>query len=246
VAFAVFMGSLGGLLHALATVTFGVDQIVSGVAINILALGLTKYLAATAFEGTPGGGQTQSPPVDPIGSVTLPGLSQLGEALEDTDLFLISDLGGVIAGLTTDISYLTVLAITCVIATWWILWRTAFGLRLRSCGEAPYAAESLGVNVYKYKYIAVVVSGALSGLGGAYLAIVAASIYREGQTGGRGSIGLAAMIFGNWRCCSPPSRWASPGSTSPGSARWWGRRSRWSSPRASGGGTPPRPTCPRR
>ena len=80
-----------------------------------------------------------------------------------------------------------------------MLWRTAFGLRLRSCGESPVAAESLGVNVYTYKYIAVIVSGALAGLGGAFLAIVAANIYREGQTGGRGYIGLAAMIFGNWR-----------------------------------------------
>ena len=80
-----------------------------------------------------------------------------------------------------------------------MLWRTAFGLRLRSCGENPVAAESLGVNVYQYKYIAVIISGALAGLGGAFLAIVAAGIYREGQTGGRGFIGLAAMIFGNWR-----------------------------------------------
>src|SRR5439155_3854480 len=68
----------------------------------------------------------------------------------------------------------------------------------RSCGEAPYAAETLGVNVYRYKYIAVIVSGALAGFGGAYLAVIS-SIYREGQTGGRGYIGLAAMIFGNWR-----------------------------------------------
>ena len=79
-----------------------------------------------------------------------------------------------------------------------MLWRTAFGLRLRSCGENPIAAESLGVNVYKYKYIAVIVSGGLAGLGGAFLAIVASHIYQEGQTGGRGYIGLAAMIFGNW------------------------------------------------
>ncbi len=71
-------------------------------------------------------------------------------------------------------------------------------LRLRSCGENPVAAESLGVNVYKYKYIAVLVSGALAGLGGAFLAIVSTGIYQEGQTGGRGYIGLAAMIFGNW------------------------------------------------
>jgi simple sugar transport system permease protein len=105
----------------------------------------------------------------------------------------------VLAGLTTRVSYVTVLAILAVVATWWILWRSSFGLRLRSCGEAPYAAESLGVNVYKYKTIAVVVSGALAGFGGAYLAIVAAQQYREGQTAGRGYIGLAAMIFGNWR-----------------------------------------------
>ena len=83
--------------------------------------------------------------------------------------------------------------------TWFVLWRTAFGLRLRACGERPEAAESLGVNVYTMKYVAVVVSGALAGLGGAFLAIVAASAYREGQTGGRGFIGIAAMIFGNWR-----------------------------------------------
>ena len=80
-----------------------------------------------------------------------------------------------------------------------LLWRTKFGLRLRSCGEAPSAAESLGVNVYRMKYVAVIVSGGFAGLGGAFLAEVATSIYREGQTNGRGYIGLAAMIFGNWR-----------------------------------------------
>ncbi len=66
-------------------------------------------------------------------------------------------------------------------ATWWVLWRTAFGLRLRSCGENPIAAESLGVNVYKYKYIAVIVSGAMAGLGGAFLAIVSTGIYQEAR-----------------------------------------------------------------
>ena len=70
---------------------------------------------------------------------------------------------------------------------------------LRSVGENPQAAETLGVNVYRYKYFGVVISGALAGLGGVYLSTVASSIYREGQTGGRGYIGLAAMIFGNWR-----------------------------------------------
>jgi simple sugar transport system permease protein len=79
-----------------------------------------------------------------------------------------------------------------------LLWHTAFGLRLRACGENPAAADSLGVPVYRLKYLAVIVSGALAGLGGVFLVFVA-GIYREGQTGGRGFIGLAALIFGNWR-----------------------------------------------
>ncbi|MCW2853272.1 MAG: nucleoside transporter rane protein, partial [Nocardioides sp.] len=83
--------------------------------------------------------------------------------------------------------------------TWYVLWRTSFGLRLRSVGESPAAAESLGVKVLRYKFSAVLVSGALAGLAGGVLAMVASSNYRDGQTGGRGYIGLAAMIFGNWR-----------------------------------------------
>jgi simple sugar transport system permease protein len=98
-----------------------------------------------------------------------------------------------------NVSILTVITVLLLVLSFYVLWRTAFGLRLRSCGESPYAAESLGVNVYKYKYIAVIASGGFAGLGGAFLAIVAASAYRDGQTGGRGYIGLAAMIFGNWR-----------------------------------------------
>ena len=80
-----------------------------------------------------------------------------------------------------------------------MLWRTAFGLRLRSCGESPVAAETLGVNVYRYKFLAVLISGGLAGLGGASSSSSPRNLYREGQTGGRGFIGLAAMIFGNWR-----------------------------------------------
>jgi simple sugar transport system permease protein len=85
------------------------------------------------------------------------------------------------------------------VLTWWVLWRTPFGLRLRSTGESPAASESLGVRVLRYKFLAVLVSGGLAGMGGGFLALVAANIYRDGQTGGRGYIGLAAMIFGNWR-----------------------------------------------
>jgi general nucleoside transport system permease protein len=196
---AVVMGALGGLIHAVATVTFGVDHIVSGVAINILALGATQFLASQLLSGTPGGGSTQSPRIPEIGSISVPGISGLLDDVEGTHWFLVADLAGVVRGLTTSISWITVIAIALAVLSWWVLWRTPFGLRLRSCGEEPYAAESLGVNVYLHKYVAVVMSGALAGLGGAFLAIVAGGIYREGQTAGRGYIGLAAMIFGNWR-----------------------------------------------
>jgi ABC-type uncharacterized transport system permease subunit len=192
-------GALGGLLHALATVTFGVDHIVSGVAINILGAGMTRYLSALVFEGTPGGGVTQSPSLPPIGTVTVPGLSPWLRTIERKGWFALSDLAGVLGGLVTQVSLLTLVAIALIPLSWWALWRTKFGLRVRSCGEHPYAAESLGVPVYRMKYLAVVISGGCAGLGGAFLSEVATNIYREGQTNGRGFIGLAAMIFGNWR-----------------------------------------------
>jgi simple sugar transport system permease protein len=192
-------GAVGGLVHAVATVTFGVDHIVSGVAINILGLGVTQYLSVVALEGVPGGGESQSPPTPDITEVSIPGLSDPLLDLQNKHWFLLSDLAGVIRGLFTGVSLLTVVAIALIVLTYVVLWRTSFGLRLRSCGESPLAAESLGVNVYLMKYAAVVSSGAFAGLGGAFLAIVAGNGYREGQTGGRGYIGLAAMIFGNWR-----------------------------------------------
>jgi len=195
----VLFGALGGLLHAVATVTFNVDHIVSGVAINLLAAGTVKYLSGLAFVGKPGGGKTQSPQIDDLPSVTVPGVSDGLLSLERQRWFFVSDVAAVVRGLVTSVSVLTLLAVALIVGTYFVLWRTAFGLRLRSCGENPVAAESLGVDVYRYKYIAVVVSGALAGLGGVFLAEVASSAYRDGQTGGRGFIGLAAMIFGNWR-----------------------------------------------
>jgi simple sugar transport system permease protein len=198
VAFAVIFGALAGGLHALATVTFGVDHIVSGVAINVIALGAGQYLAGLAFTGKPGGGPTQSPQVDPLGTFDIPGISDVATKLAGKDWFFVSDLGSVVAGLTTRLTLLTVGGLLLFVVTWFVLWRTTFGLRVRSCGESPAAAESLGVNVYRYKYIAVIVSGALAGLAGSFL-VQDATVYREGQTGGRGYIGLAAMIFGNWR-----------------------------------------------
>ncbi|GII53186.1 ABC transporter permease [Planotetraspora thailandica] len=192
-------GVLGGAVHALATVTFGVDHIISGVAINIVGLGFTQYLSKLVFDGMPGGGAKQSPPVPSMGSLSVPGIGHPLETLAAKHWFLVSDIAGVLDGLTQNVSPFTILAILLVPLSLYLLWRTAFGLRVRACGERPVAAESLGVNVYLYKWIAVLISGGLAGLGGAFLSIVAAGIYRDGQTGGRGYIGLAAMIFGNWR-----------------------------------------------
>jgi simple sugar transport system permease protein len=192
-------GVVGGLIHAVATVNFGVDHIVSGVALNIIGIGVAKYLAARFFTGLPGGGPTQSPPLRELPSLSVPGLSPVLGDLEQQRIFFVSDLAALLRGVTTNMSVLTLIAIGLFVLTWWVLWRTAFGLRLRSVGESPVAAETLGVNVIKYKFLGVLISGGLAGLGGGFLAIVAANVYRDGQTGGRGYIGLAAMIFGNWR-----------------------------------------------
>jgi ABC-type uncharacterized transport system permease subunit len=199
----VLFGALGGLLHALATVTFGVDHVVSGVAINILAAGIVRFLSELFYTDNPaGGGVTQSPPVSSKPpSFSLPVLSSgpdvLGD-LESKHWFLLSDVAGVLRGVTSGVAIVTVLAVLLIPASYLLLWRTSFGLRLRSCGENPAAADSLGVPVYRMKYIAVVISGGLAGLGGVFLVFIA-GIYRENQTNGRGFIGLAALIFGNWR-----------------------------------------------
>ncbi|MDP9115990.1 MAG: ABC transporter permease [Actinomycetota bacterium] len=191
-------GLIGGLVHAVATITFGVDQIVSGVAIIILSTGLARYLAGVFFTGQKGGGPTQSPSIPQFTRLKVPGVDHGLGRIEGHHWFLVSDVGGVLRGLATTLTPFTLLLIVLFPLTWFLLWRTSFGLRLRSCGENPAAAESLGVSVYRLKYIAVVISGVLAGMAGAFLADFA-GIYREGQTGGRGFIGLAAMIFGNWR-----------------------------------------------
>ncbi len=196
---AIGFGVAGGLLHAVATVTFGVDHIVSGVAINIIALGAVQYLAAIAFTGTPGGGQTQSPRIANLPSITISTLSDPLGDLEGKHWFLVSDVASVMRAFVSGLSILTILCLGLFVLTYYVLWRTSFGLRLRSCGESPAAAESLGINVIRYKFIAVMISGGFAGLAGGFLALVAASGFRDGQTGGRGYIGLAAMIFGNWR-----------------------------------------------
>ncbi len=193
------LGAIAGLVHAIATVIFGVDHIVSGVAINIITLGLAGFLAELLFTGLPGGGPTQSPTLPKPWKIDLPVIADPAKTIEDKHWFIISDLASAVGALTLNLSVLTVLAFVLVIGSGWVLWRTPFGLRLRSCGESPAAAESLGVDVYRYKIVAVTISGALAGLGGVFLAMVAQSGFQQNQTGGRGYIGLAAMIFGNWR-----------------------------------------------
>jgi len=206
---AVVLGSLGALVHAIATVSFGVDHVVSGVAINIIAAGLVRYLSTLLYQGGSWPGPSQSPGIETISVNGLPVLSgghyfgwkspDLLGSLANLNIFFISDFASILRGLTGDVSYVTVVAITFVPLAYFILWRTAFGLRLRSAGEAPTAAESLGVNVYAMKYAGVLISGGLAGLGGGFLAIVAASNYQENQVAGRGYIGLAALLFGNYR-----------------------------------------------
>ncbi|MEW1909667.1 ABC transporter permease [Kitasatospora sp. NPDC085895] len=193
-------GALGGLLHALVTVTFGVDHIVSGVGINLLIPGICAYVNRIYYRDyvANGAGANQSPPADSLPSITIPGLSDWLKDIENHHWFLVSDVAGIVGGVVTNLSVVIVIAAVLIVASYFLLWRTVFGLRLRSCGENPTAAESLGVNVYKYKYYAVVASGAFAGLAGAYLSLVAAHFYKDGQTQGRGFIGLAAMIFGNW------------------------------------------------
>jgi simple sugar transport system permease protein len=206
---AMIFGSVGALVHAIATVTFGVDHVVSGVAINIIAAGLVRYLSTLLYQGGSWPGPSQSPGIESISLNGLPVLSgghyfgwkspDLLGSIANLNWFFISDTASILRGLTGDLSYVTVVAISFVPISYFILWRTAFGLRLRSAGEAPVAAESLGVNVYAMKYAGVLISGGFAGLGGGFLAIVAASNYQENQVAGRGYIGLAALLFGNYR-----------------------------------------------
>jgi simple sugar transport system permease protein len=198
VAAAAGFGALGGVVHAVATVVFGVNQIVSGVAINLLGPGVAKYLSTLVFAPL-SHNPRESPAVAKLPTLRLPWLPERLASVADGRRVVVSDAAGVLRGLVIDISPLALLAVALVPVSYLLLRRTRWGLRLRSCGENPVAAESLGIDVYRYKFVAVVVSGALAGLGGAALVLNPGQPgYLEGQTGGRGYIGLAAMIFGNW------------------------------------------------
>ena len=173
-------GLVFSLVHALATVTFRVDHIVSGVVINVVALGLGRFLSQEFF-----GSASQS-------TSGVPNLTKANIPLLDA---LPLGLGRAFQ----DISWVTLLAFALSIPVIVVLNRTRFGLRLRSAGENPEATRTLGVRVAPLRYAGVAISGFLAGFAGAFLAIEVNALYQEGQTQGLGFIALAALILGNWR-----------------------------------------------
>ncbi len=196
---ALLAGGIIALLHAFLTVRIGIDQAVSGLAINLLAAGSARYLAGVFFTGRPNGSIQVSPPINSISQFTVHGLSPFLSHIAEKHILIISDVAGILAGIVTGVNWVSLMLFLLLPFSAWILWHTKYGLRMRFCGENPVAAESLGINVYRTRFIAVCVSGAIAALGGAYLAIVSTGNYLEGQTNGRGYIGLAAVIFGNWQ-----------------------------------------------
>jgi simple sugar transport system permease protein len=202
-------GLVGAAIMAMATVGFGVDHVVAGVALNILAPGITRYLSSKIFDGH-GGSVSSSPQIKgSTGIFRCPFLAG-GDLFgwQSPDLlgwiarqrwFYVSQVARALRGLVNGVPYTALLAFAMVPLSVFILWRTPFGLRLRSAGENPNAADSLGVPVYRMQVAAIGISGILAGFGGSLLVLESARVYREGQTGGRGFIGLAALIFGNYR-----------------------------------------------
>ncbi len=173
-------GAAGGilaLLHAVASVTFRADQVVSGVAINFMANGFSMFMLYKIF----GGGQTPHIQTKLV-KLAVPGLAKIpyfGEALFN--------------------NYPTVyLAFIFTFAAWLVLYKTPFGLRVRAVGEHPLAADTVGINVFLIRYICVIVSGVLAGIGGAAVSIGIIAEFTEVTIAGQGFIALAAMIFGKW------------------------------------------------
>jgi len=169
-------GALMSLLHAVLSITFRVDQIISGTVINILAVGLTGYLNRQLFAtGAPAG-------LSVLPKVNLPGLSD------------IPWLGPIVFQQKP----IAVVAIILVVVLHFALFRTRWGLRTRAVGEHPLAADTVGVNVNGLRYVNVMLGGAIAGLAGAYFTLESVPHFEPLMTNGRGFIALAAMIFGKW------------------------------------------------
>lgn len=177
---AMVAGVLVAMIIALACIKFKADQVVTGTGINIMFLGLPAVLSGAMFLSS---GSTPQIPKENL----LPKVSQI--------------LPGFVPQwrIFTEVSVVTVLAVVLVIVTAYVLYRTPFGLRLRAVGENPEAADAAGVSVNKIRWIGVLLSGALAGLGGAYLSLDQSSLFTRNMTAGRGFIALAALIFGKWR-----------------------------------------------
>lgn len=175
---AIIAGIAIASIHAFLSIHLKADQIISGTAINLFSAALTSFLIMKMFGK---GGQTDSVtklPYNPPQSIT--GIPVIGKIIGDINWFVI-------------------IALILVFVTHFILNKTPLGLRIRAVGEHPKAADTLGISVYKIRYLCVLISGALAGLGGAALSIGVTPLYREGMVAGRGYIALAAMIFGNWK-----------------------------------------------
>ena len=172
---AVFFGALIAFVHGVVSITFRADQIISGVAINLIVTGLTSILyatyAANGFSNMPG-----TPDVKIPGISAIPGV-------------------GPVIGSQNSIVYIMLFL---VIATHVLLFTTTLGLRIRAVGEQPRAAETVGINVFAIRYLCVTLSGALAGLGGAYLSLGLVQDFNFDMTAGQGFIALAAMIVGKW------------------------------------------------
>ena len=174
----VLSGGAMALLHAIWSIHFRADQIISGFAINFLAYGLTGYLFIDIYgqEGTP----TDIPSIPNVHLAFLQDVPFLGDIFGNLNLMIW-------------------IALFLVPLAWLVLFRTPLGLRLRAVGEHPRAADTVGIDVYRYRYGAVIVSGMLAAAGGAYLSIGFVNSFNENMTAFRGFIALAAVIFGNWR-----------------------------------------------
>ncbi len=174
-------------MHGLACVSHRGDQVVSGVAINIIAVGMTMVLGIAWFAQ---GGQT--PPVSTAVRIQ-PLFPHAAEALKG-----IPVLGSLIGEGLLSHNALVYLALLLVPATWWLLFRTRFGLRLRAVGENPQMVDAAGVSVVRLRYAALTLNGMLCGLAGSYLVLAQSASFSHNMTAGRGFMALAALIFGRW------------------------------------------------
>ena len=184
---AILTGITFSLLHGYASITQRGNQIVSGVAINFLAAGLTALLGKAWY--SQGGKTPQLEPSARFQPINLPG----AEAVKDVPL-----LGRIYEGLISGHNILVYLSVFAVPLTWWIIYRTRFGLRLRAVGENPAAVDTAGISVTRLRYSGVVICGIFAGIAGTYLAIAQSANFAPNMSAGRGFIALAALIFAKW------------------------------------------------